>query len=216
MKLNLPGQTPKQAKLTELIVTFNFVGMIGFAIPATQHIFMALVPWHLLLMGIFIIISHTPFSKRFLLFFMLAYTLTFFAEWAGVHTNWFFGSYYYGHTMGLKLWDIPLIMGVTWFLLIYSAGVLMQRSRIQHVLLRVIIGSVILVLLDLLIEPVAMRFDYWHWAGGIVPVKNYWCWLVVSAVMLSAFEAFRLKKQSLVAPVLLLMQFVFFGVLNLI
>jgi putative membrane protein len=216
MKLKLPQQTPKQKKLTDLIITFNMVGMTGFAIPATQHIFMALVPWHLLLMGMFMGISHEQFNGRFLFFLLLVYVLAFFAEWIGVHTQLIFGNYYYGQTMGYKLWGIPVIMGITWFLLIYGAGVTMQWFGIRNMLLRVITGSVILVLLDMLIEPIAMRFDYWHWAGGITPLKNYWGWLLVSMVMLFVFEAFRFKKQSLVAPVLLLMQFVFFGVLNVL
>ncbi len=216
MKPHIPSQTPKQAKLIRLIIIFNLVGMLGFAIPALQHVFMLLVPWHLLLMGIFIIISHERFDERFLFFFILTYTLTFFAEWVGVHTNFFFGNYHYGHTMGQKLWDIPLVIGITWFLLIYCAGVLMQWSRIKNMFFRVIIGSVTLVLLDLLIEPVAMRFDYWHWSGGIVPMKNYLGWFMVSIVMLFVFELFKFKKQSLVAVVLLGMQFVFFGALCLI
>lgn len=216
MKLNLPKQTPKQKKLTELIITFNMVGMIGFIIPATQHIFMALVPWHLLLMGIFMATSHEQVGGKFLLFLIIVCAFTFFAEWVGVHTRLIFGNYYYGQTMGSKLWDIPVIMGITWFLLIYGAGVTMQWLGIRNMLLRVVIGSVILVLLDMLIEPIAMRFDYWHWAGGIVPLKNYWGWLLVSVIMLFTFEAFRFKRQSVVAPVLLLMQFVFFGVLNLV
>jgi putative membrane protein len=215
MKLSLPQQTPKQKKLADLIITFNIVGMTGFAIPATQHLFMALVPWHLLLMGICMVMSHELLDKRFLLFLLLIYLIAFFAEWIGVHTQLIFGNYYYGQTMGYKLWGIPAIMGLTWFLLIYSAGVTMQWLGIRNTLLRVITGSVILVLLDMLIEPIAMRFDYWHWAGGIVPLKNYWGWLLVSVVMLFVSEAFRFKKQSMVAPVLLLMQFVFFGVLNL-
>lgn len=215
MKLKLPKETPKQKKLVDLVITFNLVGMVGFCIPATQPIFMTLVPWHLLLMGIMLLISHDSFDKRLLLFFALIYIATFAAEWIGVHTQWMFGNYSYGHTMGHKLWDIPVIMGVTWFLLVYSAGVAMQWSGIRNILLRVSIGSMVLVLLDMLIEPIALRFDYWHWAGG-VPFKNYWGWFTVSVVMLLAFEAFRFKKQSVVAPVLLVMQFVFFGVLNLV
>jgi putative membrane protein len=216
MKLNIPNHTAKQAKIIELIVIFNLVGLIGFMIPATRHIFMLLVPWHLLLMGIFIALSHEKPDRRFIVFLMITYLVTFFGEWLGVHTSWLFGIYHYGRTMGCKLWDIPLIMGITWFLLIYSAGVLMQRSRVRNMLLRVVMGSVLLVLLDLLIEPIAARFDYWHWLGHTVPLKNYWGWLMVSVVMLFVFEAFRFKKQSLVGPVLLLMQFLFFGVLNLV
>ncbi|MGN6179688.1 MAG: carotenoid biosynthesis protein [Mucilaginibacter sp.] len=207
---------PKQKWITYLIIIINIVGLTGFIIPATRHIFMALVPWHLLLMSIFMLMSHEQFDRKLVLFMVVIYIPAFFAEWIGVHTQLLFGQYYYGNTLGYKLWGVPVIMGITWFLLIYSTGVTMQRSGIQNMLLRVLTGAVILVLLDMLIEPIAMRFDYWHWAGSIIPLKNYWGWLLISVVMLFAFEAFRFKKQNLVAPLLLLMQFVFFGVLNLV
>lgn len=216
MKLRLLKQAPKTTILIGLIIAFDIVGIIGFSIPATQYIFIGLVPWNLLLMGVFMVISHEQSVRKLLLFLTAIYILAFFAEWTGVHTQFIFGNYYYGQTMGSKLWGIPLVMGITWFLLIYSTGVAMQWLGIQNMLLRVMTGSVILILLDMLIEPVAMRFDYWHWAGSIVPLKNYWGWLLVSMLMLFVFEAFGFKKQSLAAPVLLLMQFVFFGILNLV
>jgi putative membrane protein len=127
-----------------------------------------------------------------------------------------FCDYNYGKTLGLKLFDIPLTIGVNWFLLIYSAGITMQRSRLKSVFFKVITGALILVLLDLLIEPVAIQFDYWHWDNNIIPFKNCLCWFLVSAAMLYVFERFNFKKQSIAAPVLLITQFLFFGILNLV
>ena len=92
MRLKLPKETPKQKKLIELIVIFNLVGMVGFCLPATRHIFMALVPWHLLLMGICLLVSHDRLEKRLLLFFALIYIIAYTAEWIGVHTQWLFGK----------------------------------------------------------------------------------------------------------------------------
>jgi putative membrane protein len=209
----MKGVARETILLTVIVVLFNLVGLAGFAIPALQPVFLKLAPWHLLLMGIVILLSHKWFDSRFLLFFILMYMVTFFAEWAGVHSNWFFGDYSYGQTLGLRLWAIPLIMGINWFLLIYCAGVLMQYSRIKSSIARVIIGALLLVLLDVLIEPVAIKFDYWHWAGNVVPFKNYIGWFGLSVIMLFVFEKFGFRRQSMVAPVLLLMQFVFFGAL---
>jgi putative membrane protein len=101
-------------------------------------------------------------------------------------------------------------------LLTYSASVLMQRSRLKSMFLRIILGSLILVLLDLLIEPVAVRLDYWYWVGDVIPLKNYLSWFLASVVMLSIYEFFRFKYQSVVAPVFLLIQFIFFGILYLV
>jgi putative membrane protein len=92
----------------------------------------------------------------------------------------------------------------------------MHHSRLKSTSFRILTGAIILLALDILIEPVAIKFDYWHWNNSIIPLKNYICWFLVSAAMLYVFELFSFKKQSIAAPVLLATEFVFFGVLNLI
>lgn len=214
LKLNPHESTPReQALLILIIIIFHVVGIIGFAVPAMRPLFLEIVPWHMLLMLVVIVCSHRPMEGKFILFALLIFVSSIILEWIGVHKNWVFGNYTYGATLGYKLYAIPLIIGVNWFLLIYSTGVLMQRTRIRSLSFRILIGAAILVLLDLIIEPVAQHFDYWRWQAGVVPLNNYLGWFVASAVMLFVFEKFGFKKQSIVAPVLLLVQFVFFGVL---
>ena len=199
-----------------IIILFHLVGLAGFAVPSLRPLFVQIVPWHLLLMLIVIILGHQKFSNKFMLFMLIIFLSGFGLEWLGVHKYWLFGDYNYGKTLGLKLFDIPLMIGVNWFLLIYATGVTMQRSRLKSSFFRVITGALILVVLDILIEPVAMKFDYWHWDTDIIPLKNYVCWFFVSAAMLYVFELFSFKKQSIAAPALLATEFVFFGGLNII
>ncbi len=209
-----PRLSAKAAKI--IIVLFHTVGLIGMLIPATQALFLKIVPFHLLLMLLVVFFSHKYIDERFVGFVILIYLSGFLAEWIGVHKGWLFGDYVYGKTLGTSVLDIPLTIGINWFLLIYSAGVTMQRLRIKSGWARIILGALVLVLLDMQIEPVAVRFDYWHWADSIVPIKNYVCWFLVSGLMLWVFEQFKFRKQSWVGPILLGVQFVFFGVLNLV
>ena len=206
--------TPRTAIV--IIILFHFVGLVGLIVPATQPLFLQIVPWHLLLMLLVIVLAHKNFDGKFVGFMALVFITGIVLEWIGVHKKWLFGNYAYGNTLGLKIFDIPLTIGINWFLLIYAAGVTMQRSRLKSMFPRVIVGALLLVALDLLIEPVAIRFDYWHWAENIIPFKNYYCWFLVSAAMLFVFEKFGFKKQSIAAPVLLATEFVFFGVLNMV
>jgi len=205
-----------QAILIAVIILFHVVGITGLSIPALRPLFLQLVPWHILAMLAVIVASHKSFSEGFLLFFLIIFITGFIGEWLGVHKNWVFGNYNYGKTLGLQLFDIPLTIGINWFLLVYSTGVLMQRLRVRSVFVRTIAGAIILVLLDMLIEPVAIKFDYWHWTNNMIPFNNYAGWFVVSVLMLYVFEQFRFKKQSIVGPVLLITQFVFFGLLQLV
>jgi putative membrane protein len=203
----------KSTKITQpvrLVIIFHLVGIIGLSIAETKPLFLMLVPYHLLLMMGILSFTHDRFDIRFALFFLLIFTAGFAVEWAGVHTGQLFGSYAYGPTLGFGVDDIPPIMGVNWFLLVYSVGVTIQYSGIKHPALRVLLGALLLVLLDVVIEPAAIKFNYWHWANGVVPVNNYICWFVLGAVLLLVFELFRFKKQSIVGVVLLISQFIFF------
>lgn len=210
----MEGQARIKPKIAAvIIILFHAVGLLGMMISTLQPLFLRIVPLHLLLMFIVLLGSHDRLNIRFLVFVMLTYIAGFAAEWIGVHKQWLFGDYAYGPTLGIKLWDIPLTIGLNWFMLIYAAGVTLQRSAINNLWLRVLTGAAILVLLDFLIEPVAIRFSYWHWAFGIIPAKNYLGWFVVSAIMLWLFEQFKFLKQSWVGPLLLGIQFLFFAIL---
>jgi putative membrane protein len=135
---------------------------------------------------------------------------SFIIELVGVNTGRLFGVYAYDQTLGFKLLGVPVIIGVNWFLLVYSTGVTLQRTAINTLWARCFFGAALLVLLDILIEPAANTYNYWHWVGGQAPVKNYLGWFSVSFALLLLFEAFKIKRQNMVAPVLLLSQFVFF------
>lgn len=217
MKLNshaLSGDD--QQKIIITVVAFHIVGLIGLFLPFTHGLFIMLVPWHLLFMLAIVCGSHRPTTGSLFAFAGIIYVLAYIAEWVGVNTNYLFGDYKYSEVLGVKLDGVPLIIGVNWFLLVYSTGILMKRARVRSVIIRVILGALLLVLLDAFIEPVAVRYNYWRWDHDIIPFKNYVCWFLVSVVLLAIFELFKFKKQSIVAPVFLLVQFLFFIILWLL
>ncbi|NCD68183.1 carotenoid biosynthesis protein [Mucilaginibacter agri] len=199
-----------------IIILFHAVGLVGLMLPETHTLFLKIVPFHLLLMLLVVFFSHKSIDSKYTGFVLIIYLSGFVAEWIGVHTGWLFGNYAYGDTLGTKLFDIPLTIGVNWFLLIYATGVTTKRMHVKKKWARVLLGALIMVLLDEQIEPIAIRFDYWHWHNDAIPVTNYICWFLVSSAMLWLFERLEFKKQSWVGPVLLGVQFLFFGVLNLL
>ncbi|MBE9585727.1 carotenoid biosynthesis protein [Mucilaginibacter sp. JRF] len=201
--------------LIAIIILFHVVGYVGFALPALSDLFEDIVPFHLLLMLGILIFSHDKVDNRFWSFYLIIYFAGYLVEWVGVHTASLFGYYAYGSTLGVKVLNIPLMIGVNWFLLVYSTGVLMQRSGLKNRLLRMVYGALLMMVLDILIEPVAIKFNYWHWRFEHIPVYNYVCWFFVSLFMLYVFESFRFKRQSWVGPALLITQLIFFAALNI-
>jgi len=200
--------------LIAVVILFHFVGLIGLYSSFSHTLFLELIPWHLLLMLAVVGGSHRPADLKFLSFVLLIYCLGMYVECTSVNYYFLFGDYTYGDIMGSKIDGVPLCIGINWFLLTYSAGIIMKKSRVRSMVIRVICGALILVALDYLIEPVAMQSHYWYWKNGTVPFENYASWFLVSAVMLAIFELFKFKKQGPVAPVFLLTQFVFFAVLH--
>lgn len=206
----------KKIIISFLIVLFHAVGLMGFLTPSLTPLFLKLVPFHLLLMVVLLIISHYNKNKEFGLFILVTYFAGFLIEVLGVSTGLIFGSYSYGATLGLKLADVPLLIGVNWVILIYCVGNSVKYLKIRNHLVRSLIGALFLVILDILIEPVAIRFDYWSWEGMNIPFQNYVAWFVFSFCMLMFFFARKFRKNNPAAITMLVSQMLFFWVLNYI
>lgn len=198
-----------------LMVLFHLVGLYGFLNPKLEPLFIALVPFHLLLMLGLLIFSTNDFSKNIKLFASIIYLLGFFIEVVGVNTGLIFGDYSYGNALGLKLFSTPLLIGVNWLILVYCTGVLLHSFSIKSSLLFSLIGALILVAIDFLIEPVAIRFNYWTWSAGEIPMQNYVGWYIFSFLLFFVFKALDFNKNNKAAIVLLLAQIGFFLGLNL-
>src|SRR5258708_3871140 len=114
---NLLKEESRKSKISvSIIILFHIVGLIGLSIPATRSLFLYIVPFHLLLMLAVVVLNHNYVDSRFLLFILIVFVSGFTAEWIGVHKHWLFGNYYYGKTLGFQLLDVPLIIGLNWFL----------------------------------------------------------------------------------------------------
>lgn len=197
------------------MVIFHLVGLIGFLNSEWESLFIALVPYHLLLMLAFLIYSTDDFSNNIKLFALIIYLAGFFIEVIGVNSGLIFGNYTYGEALGIKLWSTPLMIGVNWLVLVYCTGVLLEKLNFQNRFFFATIGALILVAIDFLIEPVAVRFDYWSWAGGQIPLQNYIGWFIFSFLLFLVFKAFEFNKKNTAAITLLLAQIGFFLALNI-
>lgn len=199
-----------------LIVLFHTIGIIGFSNELLTELFKLLVPMHLLLMLGILLWNNESWNKHFYLFFGTVFLLSFLVEMIGTNTGLIFGEYTYGSTLGLKCWNTPLMIGVNWFLLVYGVGCALSYFKMESSFLNAAIGAAILVALDYLIEPIAVKFDYWQWASADIPLQNYLAWYVLAFVFMLIFRRLHFNKQNIVAVILLIVQFVFFILLNLL
>jgi putative membrane protein len=198
-----------------LVILFFTVGLVGFLYAPYIDLFKTLVPYHLLLMLLLMIISQPSKNEYFWLFFLLIYIAGFMIELIGTRTGLIFGKYSYGSTLGIKLIGTPLMIGVNWILVIYSAGMLLSALRIRNFYLFLLLGASLVTLLDYLIEPVAIKFDYWSWDSAVIPLKNYLAWFAFSALLMGLFYKMYFRKQNAAAVTYFVVQFIFFLVLRI-
>lgn len=196
-----------------LLVLYT-VGAIGMLIPTTKDWFVQLSALNLLISFFGLIISRRSQQLRFLLFLGLAFLIGVVVELIGVHTSYLFGQYYYGNNLGFKWKGIPLIIGANWGIMVVTSAAVIRRFELnKHV--ELIIASVLMVLFDYILEPVAMKLDYWHWSQGEIPVFNFVCWFGVSYFLQWVYQRMKLPEVNKVAESLFLMMFIFFTLLML-
>ncbi len=198
-----------------VIILFHLVGLYGFLSPAFENLFIKLVPFHLLLMLAMLVFTVNDKSVDIVKFMIVVYLAGFFIEVIGVNTGLVFGVYTYGRALGIKLWATPLLIGVNWLILVYCAGVFLQKFNLKSSWLFSALGAGILLGIDFLIEPVAIRYDYWSWSEGFIPLQNYIGWYFFSFILFFFFSALNFRKENSAAIVLLFAQVWFFLVLNL-
>lgn len=206
---------------------FHVCGLIGMFTEARPW-FVSMTPLTLIIMTILIIWNIKTINREFILFFIACFSVGYTTEVIGTNTGLLFGEYSYGTAMGLKVFEVPLLIGIQWFVTVYSIGhtVLFGYSRwkgnversLSTNLWLIILASGLTTLFDFILEPAAISLGYWSWTiDGHVPLFNYICWFFISGLLLVPFFLTRgLSNQvNIFAVILIFIQTLFFIILSL-
>lgn len=204
----------KTKYLLLFLAIFYVVGLVGILYPETRNMVLPLSAFHLLLTFIMLLLARTKNHLSFLLFALICSLYGVAVEMIGVHTGWLFGSYHYGSNLGMKVAGVPLIIGVNWTLMVATSQAVSARIFKQPILMT-LMAALLMTGLDFLIEPVAMKVDFWNWEGGIIPIYNYICWFFVSLPMHYLYRTWNLKQANQMDLVVFLYMVGFFAFLNL-
>ena len=173
-----------------IFLIWLFVGsaLIGIALGQVDW-FIPKTPVNQTLGALLLFLNFPIDGRKKMLVWLLAFVVGMVVEIVGVRTGLLFGEYYYGDNFGWKLMGVPYLIGVYWAVLVFLTGALASRLS-KHALLRILFGAALMVALDVLIEPLAHRFDFWHFTGGMPPLQNYTTWFVVAAGLHAVFVRF--------------------------
>lgn len=212
-----PANLPRQQWLPSaiLLTAMHLAGLAGLNWPPTQPYFLLLVPFNLVATLALVLLAHRDFTRPFFAFCILTFLTGFFAEVVGVQTGLLFGNYTYGETLGWKVFGVPLLLGCNWLTLIYCTGIVADKY-VGIKWLKPVAASVLMVLIDILIEPVAMRLDFWSWQHNTVPLQNYAGWFGVSLLLQILFQRLAPRSHNPLAGLAYAVQFAFFMGCNII
>jgi len=211
-----------------LALLFHGTGVLGILFTPYKDWFVSSTP--LVLLFMFFLLANTQLKaiKNFLLSFAIAFVISMGTEIIGVNTGLLFGQYQYGPVLGPKILGVPWLIGLNWFVIVYCSGSFMIHSlelmkskfnirvtATSSTAMIVLGGAAMATFFDFILEPVAVKLNFWTWNNGDIPLYNYLCWFLVSAVLLRINLQLKQVNAHVFASSLLIIQAVFFLMLHL-
>ena len=192
------------------LILFYVVGITGFIVPQTHTFFKSLTPFALLMSAAFLAWFHRPrLTLKAALVFGTIFLFSFLTEMVGVQTGTIFGHYIYGESLGLKILETPLIIGLNWLMLIYCTKIIADRITKKETT-KPFLGALLMVSYDLVLEQVAPKLDMWSWEGGTIPIQNYVAWFVFAFLFHTLIIKTKVHFKNPLAIPVFVIQFLFF------
>jgi putative membrane protein len=212
------NQTKTLLSISVLCILY-VVGLFGTALFRLN--LMHLTSINLLISAFLLFLNHTRLNNRFVGYAVIVFVCGWLLEWVGVETGRIFGQYFYGNNLGVKLLDVPIIIGMNWLLLNYCSSVIASRFGDRFALLnspfpQAFIAAALMVLVDFFIEQVAPVYDFWYWKNQTVPLQNYTAWFAFAFAFAYLFQRLDIHSENKVAIWLYGLMLAFFVGLNVI
>ncbi len=193
-----------------LVSSFYCFGLLFHAIEASYPWMLLLTPAVLLLFGSLIIFpSLRSGNLRLIIWVAAVYIATFALEAVGTATGLVFGAYRYGTVLGPMLFDVPVIIGFNWTIIVMGLSSLVF-SRVSAWLPGALLVAVGCTIFDFFMEPAAIALGYWAWEGGDIPLQNYAAWFVIAFAAAAAWRLSGIRNGHPFPRWYVLIQLLFF------
>lgn len=197
-------------RFEKFIIWFYIIAFLGTIFPFSNKFFVTLIPWAILFNLAIVMAFHMPeFNFKSKMVFATVAIAGFAIETIGIKTGNIIGENAFNGSLGVKLFNTPLILGVNWLFLIYcSAAItsLMRMSAIKKILL----SSLIILAYSIILEQVAGSLGMWHWKAGSAPVYTYAIWFAIAFVFHSFIKLMKVKIWNRLAFTVFIAQVFFF------
>ncbi|MEX0635677.1 MAG: carotenoid biosynthesis protein, partial [Ferruginibacter sp.] len=107
---------------TAIAILFHSIGLFGMIFFRSTD-FVLTTPLNLLLMASLLFFTHENKNKAFISFFVICVVVGIGVEIVGTSTGLLFGNYKYGKVLGPTIAEVPYMIGINWFIMMYCFGV---------------------------------------------------------------------------------------------
>jgi len=195
-----------------LVHVSGFMGMLFYDL----DFFAGFTSVNLLLMLIILFLNFKLESRHHILSILSIFLIGMVTESLGVNYGLIFGDYEYGNNLGSKLFGVPYLIGINWIILTAISGnIAAFLTKNRSIVLTIIIGALLMLAMDFVMEPIAPKLDMWRFKNLIVPSSNYLGWLFVGLFTQTLYNLHFRKKEIIVSTNLYLAFFLFFSCLNI-
>ena len=172
---------------------------------------------NLFLMSIILFANIRLNNKNRIFALLLIFLIGMLSEFIGVNYGLIFGEYIYGNNLGFKLFGVPLLIGLNWVILtVICANIASFLIKNNSILQMIIVGTSLMLLIDIVMEPIAPKLDLWKFKNLVVPSSNYIGWLIISILTQTIYNTKFKQKEVKLSFNLYTAIFTFFVFLNLI
>ena len=195
-----------------IIWLFHICGMIGISY-GNKEFFLAFTPINLFISFVLLFINQVQLEKPELNVALIIFFIGMISEILGVNYGLIFGDYVYLDNLGFKVLGVPVLIGVNWIILTFITGS-MSSYIIKNKYVAALTGAILMIILDLIIEPVAPLLGFWIFDLPTVPLQNYIGWFVIGLTTQYIYHFSVERKEYSFSINLLLINAIFFAFLN--
>lgn len=182
----------RQQSIVGVVAFFLLAGVVQYAVGLTYVL--NLTPLVIGIITALTVLFWDASAKNRVYLAISAMVIGMLIEIIGVNSGIVFGDYSYGPLLGLKIFGVPVLIGITWLLVTLSAWQIVSFSNLNK-FYKIIVASWLVVMFDLVLEQFATAYGLWSWQNAVIPLKNYVTWFVVGAVIVTLYAFFAKQKQ---------------------
>ena len=211
MKILIPNKTTSIISIG-IIWLFHVCGMIGISY-GNKEFFLAFTPINLFISFVLLFINQLQLEKPELNAALIIFSIGMVSEILGVNYGLIFGDYVYLDNLGFKVLGVPILIGINWIILTFITGS-MSSYIIKNKHIATLTGAILMILLDLIIEPVAPLLGFWIFDLPTVPLQNYIGWFIIGLTTQYIYHFNVERKEYPFSINLFIINAVFFTFLN--